>query len=57
MFRVRRFPPKVKLLTNDQYYEEGVRETKKALEELRQYCSSPECNQWKMALKLQNVKR
>ncbi|XP_049820951.1 nuclear envelope integral membrane protein 1a isoform X2 [Aethina tumida] len=54
---VRRFPPKVKLLTNDQYYEEGVRETKKALEELRQYCSSPECNQWKMALKLQNVKR
>ncbi|CAH0553365.1 unnamed protein product [Brassicogethes aeneus] len=54
---VRKFPPKVKLLTNDEYYEEGVKETKKALEELRNFCSSPECNQWKMALKLHNVKR
>ncbi|XP_060526555.1 nuclear envelope integral membrane protein [Cylas formicarius] len=53
----RRFPPKIKLLTNDQYYEQGARETAKALTELRQYCSSPECNQWKTALKIKDVKR
>lgn len=53
----RKFPPKVKLLSNDQYYEQGVRETSKCLEELRQYCLSPQCNQWKTALKLKDVKR
>ncbi|KRT78258.1 hypothetical protein AMK59_8156 [Oryctes borbonicus] len=53
----RKFPPKVKLLSNDQYYEQGVRHTSKALDELRSYCMSPNCNQWKTALKLQDVKR
>ncbi|KAL1509445.1 hypothetical protein ABEB36_004180 [Hypothenemus hampei] len=53
----KRFPPKIKPLTNDEYYEQGVRETAKALQELRQYCSSPKCNQWQTALKLQDVKR
>ncbi|XP_044763584.1 nuclear envelope integral membrane protein 1 [Coccinella septempunctata] len=53
----RKFPPKVKLLTNDEYYAQGVRETNKSLEELRKYCLSPECNQWKTALKLKDVKR
>lgn len=53
----KKFPPKVKLLSNDEYYQQGVKETEKALKELRDYCSSPECNQWKMALKLKDVKR
>ncbi|KAJ8937441.1 hypothetical protein NQ314_011830 [Rhamnusium bicolor] len=53
----KKFPPKVKLLSNDAYYEQGVRETAKALEELREYCSSPKCNQWKTALKIKDVKR
>ncbi|XP_066147576.1 nuclear envelope integral membrane protein-like [Euwallacea fornicatus] len=53
----RRFPPKVKALTNDEYYEQGVRETSKALKELRDYCSSPKCNQWKTAMKIKDVKR
>lgn len=53
----RKFPPKAKLLSNDEYYHQGVRETSKALDELRKYCSSPECNQWKTALKLKDVKR
>ncbi|KAL3271626.1 hypothetical protein HHI36_022100 [Cryptolaemus montrouzieri] len=53
----KKFPPKIKLLTNDEYYEQGVRETNKNLEELRQYCLSPKCNQWKTALKLKDVKR
>lgn len=48
----RQFPPKMKLLDEDEYYEEGVRETAKALEELRGYCSSPDCNAWKTVLKL-----
>ncbi|XP_018580078.1 nuclear envelope integral membrane protein 1 [Anoplophora glabripennis] len=53
----KKFPPKLKMLTNDEYYEQGVRETAKALDGLRQFCSSPECNQWNTALKLKDVKR
>ncbi|XP_049827271.1 nuclear envelope integral membrane protein 1a isoform X2 [Schistocerca gregaria] len=53
----RRFPPKLKLLSEEEYYEQGVRETKKALEELRGYCSSPECDTWKTVLKLKNPVR
>lgn len=55
--RKKKFPPKVKPLSNDEYYEQGVRETTKALAELREFCSSPECNQWKTALKIKDVKR
>lgn len=47
----------MKLLSNDEYYHQGVKETTKALEELREYCSSPKCNQWKTVLKLKDVKR
>ncbi|RZC32809.1 transmembrane protein 194A, partial [Asbolus verrucosus] len=53
----KKFPPKVKTLSNDEYYEQGVRETSRALDELRQFCSSPECKQWQLALKLKDVKR
>ncbi|XP_028149433.2 nuclear envelope integral membrane protein 1 [Diabrotica virgifera virgifera] len=53
----RKFPPKKKLLTNDEYYHQGVVETEKALKSLRDYCSSPDCNQWKTVLKLKDVKR
>lgn len=56
-YRKKKFPPKVILLTNDEYYEQGVRETNKALEDLRKYCSSPECNKWDTALKIKDVKR
>lgn len=56
-FRKNKFPSKINLLSNDEYYDQGVRETAKALDELRKYCSSPECNQWKTALKIRNVKR
>lgn len=44
-------------MNNDEYYQQGVLETSKALDELRTYCSSPECNQWKTVLLLQNAKR
>ncbi|XP_026288668.1 nuclear envelope integral membrane protein [Frankliniella occidentalis] len=54
---IRRFPPKPKLLSEDQYYEQGVRETQKALDELRGYCSSPDCNQWKTVLRIKDPVR
>ncbi|KAG5877296.1 hypothetical protein JTB14_036365 [Gonioctena quinquepunctata] len=53
----RRSPPKIKLLTEEEYYQQGVEETSKALNELRKYCSSPECNQWKTVRKLKDVKK
>ncbi|KAF5299263.1 hypothetical protein FQA39_LY02436 [Lamprigera yunnana] len=53
----KKFPPKVRCLTNEEYYEEGVRETTNALTNLKLYCSSRNCNQWKTALNLKDVKR
>ncbi|KAJ1520619.1 hypothetical protein ONE63_003728 [Megalurothrips usitatus] len=53
----RRFPPKVQLLSEDEYYEQSARETKKALDDLRGYCSSPDCNQWKTVLRLKDPVR
>ncbi|VVC95723.1 unnamed protein product [Leptidea sinapis] len=53
----RKFPPKPRLLTSEEYYEEGARETKHALDELRKYCSSPDCAQWRVMLKLHDAKR
>lgn len=48
----KRFPPKAKFISEDEYHEQGARETVKALDELRKYCSSPDCNQWKTVLRL-----
>ncbi|XP_044742542.1 nuclear envelope integral membrane protein 1 isoform X2 [Chrysoperla carnea] len=56
-FWKRKFPPKSKLLSNEEYYEQGAKETVKALDELREFCSSPQCNQWKTVLKLKDAKR
>lgn len=52
--RNRLMPPSRKLLTNEQYEQEGVFETRKALEDLRDYCNSPECNAWKTISTLQS---
>ncbi|KAL2741661.1 nuclear envelope integral membrane protein 1 isoform X1 [Vespula maculifrons] len=48
------FPERRKLLTDNEYRKEGIQETKKALKDLQQYCSSPECNPWKTVLKLKD---
>lgn len=56
-FCYRWFPPKRRFLTLEEYEQQGIRETKKALGELRQYCSSPECKQWKVMSSLKNPKR
>ncbi|XP_041970190.1 nuclear envelope integral membrane protein 1a isoform X2 [Aricia agestis] len=53
----RKFPPKPRLLTSEEYYEQGARETKRALDNLRKYCSSPDCAQWSIMLKLNDSKR
>lgn len=51
------FPPKRRLLTNEEFYEEGVRETSKALNDLRTYACSPDCKQWKIISKLSDPLR
>ncbi|XP_065079880.1 nuclear envelope integral membrane protein-like [Ochlerotatus camptorhynchus] len=56
-FYRRRFPTKRRFLTNEEYYEQGVRETTQALDELRAYCSSPNCKQWSTVLKLRDPSR
>ncbi|CAL1289510.1 unnamed protein product [Larinioides sclopetarius] len=50
----RLFPPKVRLLTELEFIEQGHVETKKALEDLRKYCSSPDCNVWKTVTRLKD---
>ncbi|XP_795501.3 nuclear envelope integral membrane protein 1 isoform X2 [Strongylocentrotus purpuratus] len=49
--------PTPRLLTVDEFEEQGREETKKALKELRQYCSSPKCNAWKAVTRLESPKR
>ncbi|XP_071444868.1 nuclear envelope integral membrane protein-like isoform X2 [Hetaerina americana] len=51
------FPPRVKLMTESEFVQEGVKETKKALGELKKHCSSPNCNTWKTVLKLKDPVR
>ncbi|XP_039287898.1 nuclear envelope integral membrane protein 1-like [Nilaparvata lugens] len=46
--------PKRKLLSEDEYHEQGARETARALDELRGYCSSPDCDQWRVMTRLKN---
>lgn len=49
--------PYQKLLTEDEYHQQSAKETSKALDELRGYCSSPECNQWRTVLRLHDPLR
>ncbi|XP_055389506.1 nuclear envelope integral membrane protein-like [Condylostylus longicornis] len=51
------FPPRRRYLTLAEYKQQGIIETEKALAELRKYCNSPECKQWKVMTKLKNPKR
>lgn len=48
------FPDRRRLLTEDEYRIEGIKETNKALNELKGYCSSPDCNPWKTVLRLKD---
>uniref|UniRef100_A0A0A9WCK4 Transmembrane protein 194A n=1 Tax=Lygus hesperus TaxID=30085 RepID=A0A0A9WCK4_LYGHE len=50
-------PELPKLLSEEEYYQQGAEETRRALDDLRGYCSSPECNQWKTVLRLKHPVR
>ncbi|KAK6183452.1 hypothetical protein SNE40_010932 [Patella caerulea] len=50
-------PPESRFLTEEEYEEERDRETEKALEELRQYCKSPECQKYKVISRLKSPSR
>lgn len=53
----RKFPPQRRLLSNEEYFEEGVRETAAALDQLREYARSPDCKQWRIVQKLKDPMR
>lgn len=48
------FPERRKLLSENEYRKQGIKETNKALGNLREYCSSPESNPWKTVLRLKD---
>lgn len=49
--------PTIRLLTEEEYIQQALIETPKALEELRKYCSSPDCDSWKFVKKLHDPKK
>ncbi|XP_071826297.1 nuclear envelope integral membrane protein 1-like isoform X2 [Apostichopus japonicus] len=54
----KRYPSvRKRLLSIDEFEQEAVEETKKALEQLREYCNSPQCNAWKMINKMETPER
>nr|XP_028577094.1 nuclear envelope integral membrane protein 1 isoform X2 [Podarcis muralis] len=50
-------PSPPRLLTEEEYRIQGEVETRRALEELREYCSSPEFSAWKAVSRIQSPKR
>uniref|UniRef100_A0A3Q2NZK6 Nuclear envelope integral membrane protein 1 n=1 Tax=Fundulus heteroclitus TaxID=8078 RepID=A0A3Q2NZK6_FUNHE len=50
-------PQPRRLLTEEEYQREGEEETRRALEELRKYCNSPEFSPWRAVSRLQSPKR
>ncbi|XP_056130722.1 nuclear envelope integral membrane protein 1 [Lampris incognitus] len=50
-------PEPRRLLTEEEFQKQGEEETRRALEDLRKYCSSPECSPWKAVSRLQYPKR
>ncbi|XP_030380232.1 nuclear envelope integral membrane protein 1 [Scaptodrosophila lebanonensis] len=53
----RRFPPKRRLLTMDEYYQQSVEETARSMAELRDFVNSPNCRQWSLMSRLRNPTR
>ncbi|KAI4891001.1 hypothetical protein NFI96_011727 [Prochilodus magdalenae] len=49
--------PKPRLLTEEEYREQGERHTKASLEELRKYCNSPGFPAWDTVLRLRSPQR
>ena len=55
----RRFKPLEprSLLTEDEYYLQGLLTTQEELKKLREYCRSPEVDPWKVVNKLKTPER
>ncbi len=56
-FSYKFFPPKRRLLTSEEYAKEAQDYTAKALNELKEFCKSPDCNSWKVMSKLKKPDR
>lgn len=56
-FRLTRFPPKQRLLSSEEFHNQSVLETTKALEELKAYCNSPDSKPWRMMTRLKDPQR
>jgi hypothetical protein len=56
-FKKTLFRPKVKLLSEEEYQSQRNEETRKALEELRNYCRSPDSKPWLTVTKLTSPSR
>lgn len=57
-FWQKKFPPKRRLLSKEEFEEQGRIETEKALKELREYVKSPKCKeQWKLVISLSKPTR
>ncbi|XP_069509654.1 nuclear envelope integral membrane protein 1 isoform X3 [Ambystoma mexicanum] len=50
-------PSPPRLITEEEYRKQGEIETRRALEDLRGYCSSPEFSAWKAVSRIQSPKR
>lgn len=48
--------PKPRILSEEEYIQQAIIETPKALEELRKYCKSPNCDTWRVVSRLQDPK-
>ncbi|CAL4088867.1 unnamed protein product [Meganyctiphanes norvegica] len=46
-----------KLISKEEYIEQGYTETRKALKELRKFCQSPECDTWNIISKVSRPQR
>jgi len=55
--RMRLFKPKVKLLSELEYNTQAHEETRKALEQLKNYCRSAESKPWRTVLRLKSPER
>jgi len=51
------FPLKRRLLTEEEFINQGAVETEKALEELRSFCNSPGSKPWKIVSRLKDPRR
>lgn len=49
--------PKLRLLSEDEYIQQAMIETPKALEELQSFCNSPNCDAWKVISRLRDPKK